>query len=89
MPSYVADGLDSGTVAGIVIGVLAGVVLLVVVSVVLVKKYKESRNAEQQRMNLNFNNPTYAREDGPITDMFTNPYTEQHIDSVDLTDEDV
>ena len=81
--------MSSGEVAGIVIGVIASVLLLVGVASVVVVWYQRSNSAEHQAMNLNFTNPTYAREEeAPINDMFNNPYTHaQRIDSVDESHE--
>ena len=78
------EGLSSDEIAGIVIGVLAVVLLLAVGFSVAYVKLRNTRHAERQALNMNFENPTYAKEEGPINDMFNSPYTQiQRTDSVD------
>ena len=87
--NFIADGsLSSGDIAGIVIGVLLGVVLLVLLAGYGYVRIQRAKDAERQAINMNFDNPTYAKEDeAPINDMFNSPFTQvQRIDSVDSDD---
>ena len=87
--NFIADGgLSSGDIAGIVIGVLLGVVLLALLAGFGYTRIQKAKDAERQAMNMNFDNPIYAKEDeAPINDMFNTPFTQvQRIDSVDSED---
>ena len=80
--------MNAGDIAGIVIGVLIGVILLVVLAGFGYLRIQKAKDAERQAMNMNFDNPIYAKEDeAPINDMFNSQFTQvQRIDSVDSED---